>query len=1120
MDPPNSNNTHEEQHAPHNDTAQQSINNLAPIINNPSALMKSAAAQQQQASTSSTRKRPPPKQLNNKPPQRRSRLSIDAELITDANQQQQQQCSYATSSLQRHKSDECNIGGDCNHCRDEAATGIINLARGGAFNNTAADANSANKLPPIQPQQHSMQRPPSVVNSQYNPQASLLAAAAASLPPTSAIPPNLSTNSPAMATNMNIHPHSIIGTASIGTAQQLQQQQQQQSNNNTYHNSIVQLTIVKCKPSYNEPWNKLPMERVVGIGVIIPWTETLPSNNGGVGPSNNGTNNRTSANGTSASGVGSVEQGIRILTTASLINHATSILGQNQSSTISIANCTVDYISPSLDLALLKVNVNISVNDNNGSYGWDYSPSAISYIQGNRLQGVGGISLPRLGEEVMIVGYTDSSSSVVARQQQQQHNRGTISGYHAIEDDSHILRMKINLHTNNNGVENCSGYCRSSGVVVNISGQIVGIVSSTSSSTSQDGFASGIPGCVIGNFLNQCSVRQQQQINAASSPQKVWGSSKSSPAVSNSDSHDTGDEISNKKSTLSFKGRTNTGQRGDSNKGIKYLPGIPNLGITGYQTLENKALQQSLGLEPNLGIGVRILGINHTVHPSGTTNTNDQIVGSHQCNEDKKCHTSMLRTDDVLLAVDDEPVQCDGTIRLTPSRPNERVDFRWLISQRQVGSTVKLDVIRQRKKVQIHATLSASRHLVPKIHEVENEEDTLPSYVICGGCVFVPLTEAWLLESSLNKERSSDVKVFQRYLQELRKGGDQQIIILSHVLADSCNIGYHDFQNMILTSVNGQRPITNMHMLMDVLVKKNSGSSIEFRLSNVHVDRAKVVICMNANEVMESETRILNNYGIESWCSGVSSSLRLEAEGKAHRHGAPCCLKTMRALRNAVRQTTLVVPKQQSSSSKKNASSTIDNSNANDVSVTRRIIEFGETHKMQSAPLFAGKYTEEGGWTQVKTKHLSQLCACGKSTRFYCICSIGVMRCKDCFLAHCKDHSGHTCTEACGPNCNESGADVIADGVELVTTHKRKRNNPAQAIQSRCVVCKAKTCYCCSSCGFEKEAALCHVSTGRNCLQLHATEKHSKKSASHNGDDKQHEHSEQCGAADMCSSSI
>ncbi len=128
--------------------------------------------------------------------------------------------------------------------------------------------------------------------------------------------------------------------------------------------------------------------------------------------------------------------------------------------------------------------------------------------------------------------------------------------------------------------------------------------------------------------------------------------------------------------------------------------------------------------------------------------------------------------------------------------------------------------------------------------------------------------------------------------------------------------------------------------------------------------------------------------------------------------------------------------------------------------------------------------------TQVKTKHLSQLCACGKSTRFYCICTVGVMRCKDCFIKHCRDHTNqHACTAACPPDCG-GAPEVLVEGVELVTTKKRKRNNPTQAIQSRCVVCKAKTCYCCSACGTEKEVALCHVSTGRNCLPIHISEYH------------------------------
>eukprot|EP00585_Thalassiosira_rotula_P020317 CAMPEP_0196217644 /NCGR_PEP_ID=MMETSP0912-20130531/34856_1 /TAXON_ID=49265 /ORGANISM="Thalassiosira rotula, Strain GSO102" /LENGTH=127 /DNA_ID=CAMNT_0041495123 /DNA_START=1 /DNA_END=385 /DNA_ORIENTATION=+ len=103
---------------------------------------------------------------------------------------------------------------------------------------------------------------------------------------------------------------------------------------------------------------------------------------------------------------------------------------------------------------------------------------------------------------------------------------------------------------------------------------------------------------------------------------------------------------------------------------------------------------------------------------------------------------------------------------------------------------------------------------------------------------------------------------------------------------------------------------------------------------------------------------------IDACCSNaLSPELKKEARGKARRHGAGAYgLKTMRALQNAVRETTLVVRQRPSLPSATAAPD--DNNNA--VAATRRIMDFSEAHKMQSAPLFAGKYTEEGGWTQVK----------------------------------------------------------------------------------------------------------------------------------------------------------
>lgn len=109
--------------------------------------------------------------------------------------------------------------------------------------------------------------------------------------------------------------------------------------------------------------------------------------------------------------------------------------------------------------------------------------------------------------------------------------------------------------------------------------------------------------------------------------------------------------------------------------------------------------------------------------------------------------------------------------------------------------------------------------------------------------------------------------------------------------------------------------------------------------------------------------------------------------------------------------------------------------------------------------------------------------------------SVGVMRCKDCFLKHCRDHMSNGPEDGCGV-CGEK-TELLAEGIDLVTTRKRKPNNPNQAVQSRCAVCRAKTCFCCSACGFEPEIPLCDVTTGRNCLAIHTTEHHSCKHEHH-----------------------
>ncbi|KAL3810828.1 hypothetical protein ACHAXA_007518 [Cyclostephanos tholiformis] len=851
------------------------------------------------------------------------------------------------------------------------------------------------------------------------------------------------------------------------------------------YNAVVHLSIVKAKPSFIEPWKNMPLVTLTGTGVII----SCNCSERGINEDNSiecGEEGAYSIENIHQNDGGRTKNNtVSILTNAHLVQYAKSIRAQTQSCSTSV-KCTIEFISFDMDLALLNVDLDEMTSN------WKHFALPLTR------------NLPRLGEEMTCIRYAKSESYNISGASSVQHYfdrlsiplqsssrhvaldifRGTSSGYYADEDEHYMLRMKLNSSM-------VPSYCGGA-LVIDCKSNIVGIISSSSQAEST-GFHSVIPNVVIDNFLNLIN-----------NPPKELNSNCSSSCSHTDGEYSAGASLDDTKDDKHcVEGESKPRVAHDSGvrnltSGTKYIPGIPTLSVTGIQSLENKSLRNTLGLEEGAefvdGCGVRILGVN-IIHSTVENNENQS-----QYKEDRNWQSPMLRPDDVLLAVDGEPVRLDASVRLSPGRENERVDFRWLVSKRSAGSGVKLSVLRQGRRIELHPTLSSPKYLIPRFDEGEGEG--APSYLICGGCVFVPLTMAWIAEMiERQKTRCGNHAAltmaelgFRRYLQDQRDR-DQQIIILSHVLADDVNVGYQSFENLILSSVDGKRPI-NISDLCNLLVKREYGRTIEFRCLHPRSERSKIVLAFDADEVKDSELRILNNYMIDAWCSNaLSPGLRREAKGKAHRHGAPCCLRTLRDMRNAVREHTLVVRR----------SATPHNNDTDTVAATRRIMDFTEEHKMQSAPLFAGKFTDDG-WTQVKTKHLSQLCACGKSTRFYCICTVGVMRCKDCFIKHCRDHTNqHECTEACPPNC-EGAPKVLVEGVELVTTKKRKRNNPTQAIQSRCVICRAKTCYCCSACGTEKEVALCHVSTGRNCLPLHISEHHQNSKGQPSSDEQQRDH--------------
>ncbi|KAJ6723495.1 hypothetical protein OIU74_007960 [Salix koriyanagi] len=195
----------------------------------------------------------------------------------------------------------------------------------------------------------------------------------------------------------------------------------------------------------------------------------------------------------------------------------------------------------------------------------------------------------------------------------------------------------------------------------------------------------------------------------------------------------------------------------DYERNEKYT-GFPSLGVM-LQKLENPALRACLKVQSNEGVLVR------RVEPTSDANR-------------------VLKEGDVIVSFDDVHVGCEGTV---PFRSNERIAFRYLISQKFAGDVAELGIIRAGSFMKVQAVLNPRVHLVP--YHVDGE----------------PLIEE-------ECEGSIGLKLLAKSRYSLARFKGEQIVILSQVLANEVNFGYEDMSNQQVLKLNGTQ-IKNIHHL-------------------------------------------------------------------------------------------------------------------------------------------------------------------------------------------------------------------------------------------------------------------------------------------------------------------
>lgn len=203
--------------------------------------------------------------------------------------------------------------------------------------------------------------------------------------------------------------------------------------------------------------------------------------------------------------------------------------------------------------------------------------------------------------------------------------------------------------------------------------------------------------------------------------------------------------------------------------------GVPDLGVI-YQYLRNKQQRDSLGMDDGQ-TGVLIL------EPQPGFDGGDKLMPG-----------------DILLAIDGHDIANDATITWGDS---QRIKFIHIVEQKQVGDSLELSLLRGGAVIERSLPLSIAKrdflHPVPRL-----AYESRPTYYIVGGVVFSPLTLNYLYSWDKWSDTPLQLRHYNSLVRRLENKHREQVVVVVDVLADTINQGYTGFEDLIVSTVNGQ----------------------------------------------------------------------------------------------------------------------------------------------------------------------------------------------------------------------------------------------------------------------------------------------------------------------------
>ncbi len=217
---------------------------------------------------------------------------------------------------------------------------------------------------------------------------------------------------------------------------------------------------------------------------------------------------------------------------------------------------------------------------------------------------------------------------------------------------------------------------------------------------------------------------------------------------------------------------------------------------------------------------------------------------------DESSAAGVIEPNDVILKVDGFQIADDRTIEF---RKHQRTNFKYAVDQYHRGDKVEITLSRNGKIHEVELVADRPKYNYTLVQP--EQFDRLPRYRIYGGVVFVPLNMNLIKRWGRDWHRQAPVEFLNA--RNLWSSPEQrELVVALKTLASDVNLGYHDWKNWVLYSVDGERVRDFDHF--SELVDQN-GSGREF---TVFRDLEGYQMVIDHLQAEATEAEVLQRYQV------------------------------------------------------------------------------------------------------------------------------------------------------------------------------------------------------------------------------------------------------------------